>query len=323
MAGILNPKSRIMDLVMTQEGKRQLASGDFKVSYASFTDKGTFYDRSSISGSSDTAYNRPYFEAVSYPFDSITIESNDQGNVLSVGVGQIGTTSDRFAVKDGKIETKSSKTPVKNTADFDSKFSSYVDDIIKSTTQNFKKQQIIASRDPIDDSDQFLLSQTTFNLSYSNIGPIAGTDLVPLVDQAPSLLTHKRFANSLNFQYLPPIVESNDALVPMGSYPDIKESEEYTYADLISDLDGSDPENPTCPRQTIRFIETSKSNDICFQVYELGSSTLKKLDMVDFGSFFDAEDPDHPDKRVIFLGKVFVDSFGTPTYANIFTIILD
>jgi hypothetical protein len=122
---------------------------------------------------------------------------------------------------------------------------------------------------------------------------------------------------------LPPVVEKDDEIIPMGSYPDIKEAKEYTYEDLISGLDGSDPENPTCPRQTIRFIETSQTNDICFQAYELGKSTLKKLDMVDFGSFFDSTDPDHPDKRVVFLGKVFIDSFGTPTYANIFTIILD
>ncbi len=323
MAGILNPKARIMDLMMTQEGKRQLAAGDFKVSYASFTDRGTFYDKSSISGSYDSAVNRPYFEVANYPFDSITVEANDQGNVLPTGVGEIGTTADRFVVADGKITKVSTKTPVLNDASFNSRFATYVDDIIRSTTQNFRKQRIIASRDPVDDSSRFVLSNNEINLPYSNLGPIVGEDLIPLVDQAPTIFTHKRFSNAINFQYLPPVVQDKDEIVSLGEYPNVKSTDQYTYDDLMSDLNGSDPENPVCPRESIRFVESSQTNDICFQIFEMNRNNLKKLEIVDFGEFYDPDDTDHPEKRVFFVGKVFVDSYGNPTYANIFTLVLD
>ena len=53
MAGILDNKKRVMDTIVTQEGKRQLASGQFQIKYASFTDGSSFYEGDIVSGSSD------------------------------------------------------------------------------------------------------------------------------------------------------------------------------------------------------------------------------------------------------------------------------
>ena len=38
MAGILDKKKRFIDLVVTQEGKRQIASGQLKIEFASAND---------------------------------------------------------------------------------------------------------------------------------------------------------------------------------------------------------------------------------------------------------------------------------------------
>ncbi len=38
MSGILNTKQRIMDTILTQEGKRQLASGELRLNFITFTD---------------------------------------------------------------------------------------------------------------------------------------------------------------------------------------------------------------------------------------------------------------------------------------------
>ena len=46
MAGILNSKTRILDTILTLEGRRQLADGDFQVKYVSFTDGSSFYQAS-------------------------------------------------------------------------------------------------------------------------------------------------------------------------------------------------------------------------------------------------------------------------------------
>ena len=47
MAGILNPKRRFFDTILTQEGKRQVAQGDLRFRYVSFSDGMTFYEKSS------------------------------------------------------------------------------------------------------------------------------------------------------------------------------------------------------------------------------------------------------------------------------------
>jgi len=317
MAGILDNKTRILDVLMTQEGKRQLAAGDFQVRYASFTDRSAFYDKSSISGSTDSAFNRPYLEATNLPFDSITIEANDNGNLLPIGINASADGS-RILVFDGNI-SKFNEAPVLNSTG--SLFASYVDGIIKSTTQNFRKQGIIASRDPIDNSDQFLLSTNAIRYVYSNRGPITGEELIPTINQAPSLFTHRRFANSLNFAYLPPNVNVNDKPKPLGRYPNIKQTDAYTFEDINRELTGGNTNDPVCPVNVVQFSETSQTNDICIQAYELNGNIIKKLDMVDYGDV--PGENDGPPKRVIFLGKVYIDSYQSPTFANIFTVILE
>ena len=79
MAGILDSKSRIMDVVITEQGRRQLASGQMKIEYATFTDLGAFY-----SGDEDGVLEDPsvriYFEAASdLPSDLVTLETDDSG----------------------------------------------------------------------------------------------------------------------------------------------------------------------------------------------------------------------------------------------------
>jgi hypothetical protein len=58
------------------------------------------------------------------------------------------------------------------------------------------------------------------------------------------------------------------------------------------------------------------------QAFEIDGSTLKKLDMVDFGEAT-VEGDERPNKRIVFIGKVYIDRYQSPTFANIFTIILE
>lgn len=314
MAGILDSKSRVMDVIVTNEGKRQIGTGDFKISYASFTDSHAFYDKSSISGSFDEASLRPYIEASSYVFDSITIEKDDNGAVI-----QFATVTDesgkRVSVTGGLVV--SDKKIVTNlVTDYPA-----IDAILRSTVDNFKKQMIIASRDPIDDSANFSLSSNNITFNYGNRGPIVGDELISTVDQADSVFTDKRFSNAPNFMFMPPIAKTDSGTAQLGQYSDIRKASKYTYEDLMRELVGRVPDQPICPSATIDFVETSATNDICIQAFEVGQY-LRKLDMVDFGEYFVAND-ENPRKRVIFLGKNFVDSYDATNFANIFTIILE
>lgn len=81
MSGILDSKSRIIDAILTSEGKRQMAEGTFEVSYATFTDAGVSYVPDSVDGHQDPT-GRIYFEACNLPQDQITFEANDEGKLV-------------------------------------------------------------------------------------------------------------------------------------------------------------------------------------------------------------------------------------------------
>ena len=97
MSGILNTKQRIMDTILTQEGKRQLASGELRLNFITFTDNATFYKKDLVSGSAD-ATERIYLESCNLPQDQITFESHDTGGLKSF----IGTDEFGYKVLNGK-----------------------------------------------------------------------------------------------------------------------------------------------------------------------------------------------------------------------------
>lgn len=80
MSGILDNKKRVIDALLTFEGRRQMASGDLRIEYVSFSDTGTYYSKDVVSGSSD-ATSRIFLEACNLPQDQITFEADDGGRL--------------------------------------------------------------------------------------------------------------------------------------------------------------------------------------------------------------------------------------------------
>lgn len=80
MSGILDNKSRMIDAILTAEGRRQMAEGTFVVSYVTFTDSDVAYQYDSENGHVDPT-NRIYFEASNLPQDQVTFEANDEGKL--------------------------------------------------------------------------------------------------------------------------------------------------------------------------------------------------------------------------------------------------
>ena len=64
------------------------------------------------------------------------------------------------------------------------------------------------------------------------------------------------------------------------------------------------------------------SNNLIGQFFEIGQSSFKKLDVIDFGEFV-TEDEDFPEKHVFFVGKVYPDSKGSYTFVNMFTLVFE
>jgi hypothetical protein len=81
MSGILDKKSRVIDAILTVEGRRQMAEGTFDVSYVTFTDASVAYIPDPDQGHVDPT-DKIYFEACNLPQDQITFEANDEGKLV-------------------------------------------------------------------------------------------------------------------------------------------------------------------------------------------------------------------------------------------------
>lgn len=89
MSGILDSKSRVLDVLLTAEGRKQAADGKLNVSYVTFTDAEVSYQKDAEEGHVDPT-TKIYFEACSLPQDRIVFETDESGNLI---VGEQNVTS--------------------------------------------------------------------------------------------------------------------------------------------------------------------------------------------------------------------------------------
>lgn len=259
--GILESKHRVVDSVITQEGRRQLASGMMKVEYYSFTDGDAFYQSSSLQSISglpvtDDASSRLYFEAVSaLPQDQITFESNDAGllnifgrdSSLSVVNGQlIHVSSSSISTLVGGLKSQYS---VLSGSDFSSTF----DGLLTSSIDNFLKLNLIQDKNNFYD-EYFSLNSNPYGDDVNDVLDIQFSGDNSFIDNSiptdlninnlTSLLDDKKLSNSINFKFLPPIVKQPAGVdysalsavqikdAQLGTYQS-ESSANITYADKI------------------------------------------------------------------------------------------
>ena len=83
MAAILDPKTRFFDTFLTKEGRRQLANGEIRTRFISFSDSLTAYDQSEL-GVIDQKDGSIFFEAMSRPQDQIITENPSIINMMEI-----------------------------------------------------------------------------------------------------------------------------------------------------------------------------------------------------------------------------------------------
>ena len=320
MSGILDKKKRILDFIITEEGRNQAANGELRVHYASFSDLGAFYTEKSGSYSEDIT-DRICFEVNVKPQDKLVLENPPVYSTDTVALQpalspfqtrdfKIAGTNIARAAADGKSLTQ---------VITGSEVSALADDLCSSLTQNFKDMQIIGTFDPFDDSSDFEIFPESKTFTYSEYSSRRyGRRTRSYVNPkyAESLFQDDRLAHLPNYLYLPPVNrQSSGETSELGDYPNFRRGSIKSLADLMSKLRGKD-------FVEFDFEETSRENNILVQPIEFRQDGIKKLAIIDFGEFEDG-DPESPGKRVFFVGKIYADSNGNSTYINIFTIIMD
>lgn len=349
MAGILDKKTRFIDLIVTQEGKRQIAAGKLRAEYASLTDMHSFYKK----GYTYSEVNdRIYFEAMERPEHSLVMEKDDSGKLLTFDHSPTGSiVGNAIFEKESQVQTDLHKIKIAT----GSQFASLSSEIEKTFLKHFKKNHFISSVDQIGDST-FVLSDYTLDFNITNGSPFENgpNPEVINVNNAEPFMLDAKLAHLPNFQFLPPVNEDGSSY---GNYNDIRNTTLETWDSILSRLGrrafselshdfndtvdvnisvniagdftrkiqmSSVPPKALKPFQTITFDKTSANNNLLVQVFQKNKNLLQKLDIVDAGIFIDENDPNELfEKQVFYVGKIYLDDFNTPTFINLFTIVFD
>jgi len=330
VSGILDNKSRVMDVIITAEGRRQLADAKMKVEYVTFTDTGTYYRADIASGSAD-ASTRIHFEGSHLPQDQITFEADDSGRLKPFG------NDDGIVVKDGQIVSYSFDSITTMTITGSSQnmkilrgdeFASTAGTLLASSLSNFTKLQVIGTRDKIFEDDGFGVGNKTLEFVVTDKKPISDPARhVVEVDQLESLFNDVRLSKIRNFKFLPPLNKVNDSAVDkrnhrlttrnrLGNYKPWGRTHDAGLAPKQLESELARYENSGYAR-TVTFDPTSRENHLVGQFFEVSNNTMKKLDVIDYGRYVWKGAP----RQCFFVGKVMVDGNGSQTFIHLFTMI--
>lgn len=309
--GIIDNKKRMLDTIITREGRRQMALGDLRIKFASFTDSDTFYEKSAVSGTTDPS-ERIFFEATHLPQDQITFQSDETGKLTSF-------RGSRLESLGGKVLSGSAGSFLEFITG--SEFPAAVEELLDSSIKNFEKLYVIRSENAfIDSVDEFEFNTNEIEFTINDASPIPpGVPKRVNVNKIESLFQDRRLSHLPNYRYLPPVnkVSAVDGTsVPLGNFPVLGERiTELSYDEIEKELEKK-------PFQVIEFIQTTQAGNVLGQFFEQSPDEIKKLEVIDFGEFV-TDDPDFPSKHVFFVGKLFVDNFGATTFVNVFTLIFE
>lgn len=313
MAGILNPKTRFLDSFLTQVGRDQLAHGELRFSFATFSDQSTFYEAAIDNPDviSD-ASNRIFFEPMNRPQDQVIPEFDDDG-YISFPAGD-------FDITGGRLLQVSGTTGKSLSGDSLIKSSSLA---ISDCATSFSDLDPLRSEEVLTKTTGFEMSVDAHTFNCTNEYPIkgGGTSSKQL-SNAESLWQDKKLTHVPNYQYLPPVQNGTSRV--LRSYPKLQQPAPMNFKDLQLELGSIRSMTNTAGGAPLEatFTKTSRDNNVLCQIFEVTSGSMNKLRMIDFGEFEDS-DPTSPGKHVFFAGKLFKDDLGQETFINLFTVVFD
>ena len=148
MASILSDKTRVLDTILTQEGRNQIASGKLKICFYSFSDAGSVYSVND-QFNSGSEYVNLSVEATNNGNDQITFESNDSGKLKVKEFFTVNSSSVKIA--NGTFFTGSLSVDNKFIGPTSNDFDPLVNGFLSKSLENFKNQKIIGSPDILND----------------------------------------------------------------------------------------------------------------------------------------------------------------------------
>ena len=309
MAGILDKKTRFVDTLFTDQGRKQLAKGELRFEFASFSDFGTFYD-SSIEDPTVSAdsTDRIMLEAFSRQQDLIIPEFDNDGNTF-FPAGDFNISSGKLISVSGSVGVISGSSLA---------VSSFI--AIGNSLESLQELRPLRDRQSRGRGNKFTISQNSKTFRVNSSGPLQFRDQkVKRLSNAESLWQDERLTHVDNFMFLPPVNKGSSHR--LYDYPKLERPEPMSFTEIEDRLGvGSDWKYTNVA--DVDFLDTSMENNIVCQVWEVTEDSLTKLRVIDFGEFVD-NDAFSAGKHVFFVGKLREDGAGQNTFLNLFTVVFD
>ena len=319
MAGLLDQKTRILDTIITNQGRAQAASGKMKIEYVSFSDASAIYALDTLVSGGPDFTSRITFEAGNLPQDQIVYEVDDSGKLL----GNFISGDVNYTVTAGQIYVSSSNGSDNVVVASGSQFNSLAGLLTSASLDNFKKLSILTSPDPIfENYDEFVVYPLNVAYDITPTKPIPKNAIQNVnIDKVESLFYDKRLSHLPNFKFLPPINKpliGRVEAIPLGDYTNINQAPILEYSNLEPELESLDKMGY---KKDIQFIETSRDNNLLCQFFEMYGNQVAKLDVIDFGTFPAGDNGQT--RHVFFVGKVFTDGYNVTTFVNMFVLVFE
>lgn len=281
--GILDNKSRWMDIHLTPIGRLQLAGGNFNIRYWSISDKSCAYLKGGSAADGEWL-NSPdahlMLETWDKPQDKLTMFTNDYGEISNEEfIVQSDDEDLIIAARRASAElSRDNIQKIINNWDDD------LDDIASVKISAPQKDFSIFSEEEIDDND-FRLN----TIEYSEID---------------ELWECKEASNKLQFRYLPPVNTNGDEL---GEYNSL--------SNVYNNFDFESLESKA-PIATWDFLDQKFTTQ--FYIIDSQNNIIKPLTIISRGSVIH----ENTMKDIYSIGELIQVDGSSPKYVNIFTLVV-
>jgi hypothetical protein len=288
--GILDPNTRIVDTILTVEGRRQLAHGGLDVAFYTFDDAGVIYDDDGH-GVVDDAARRLAIEACQLPQDTLVSDANELGELLSSISGSITIIGGRA------FNASGSATVAVTPADDDAIIAS----LDPSTALRFNSSLHTVSAI---DAGAFELKPAAIKFAIMNDAPLAQREQLADVDHIDPFFADPTLAHIINFAYLPPI---NPDGTQLGNYQPIGPVDPPSDDDITQLI--ANAQNYTTYMQPAPI-----ENRIAIQIVVVSHGKVNRLAAVDRGTIGTS--------RIVHYGRIFRNSRGQFVFCRLFTVTI-
>jgi hypothetical protein len=317
MSGILNKKQRILDFIITNNGRSQIEDGDIRYKFATFSDQSILYtedhEASKVNKSniSNSEFNYLPLEATSKVNDMINPEF-DLGKLFSYTNSNILNSQE---VKNS-INFNASVDTLLSTQSLGAKLSS----MKLITTKN-----LINDSKPIEFIDNGLLSaDVNFQNNTNRYKTISSYEVNK--QSLPVIALDKRFTHKRNFKILIPKDISGNDLYDVDMFQNIDKLDEFNTTGYVYNSYNTSRKSQTNNimsrekeiLEVVKSIENdrdlhkrvyelknnSDENTFIFELYEARITTndLEKLSFIKLGDFYDKDSAST--KKVYLIGKI-------------------